>query len=382
MEAMDRIETDVCVVGAGIVGLGHAFEARERGLTVAVLERSQRAVGASVRNFGHVIVSGMQAGEPLAVALRARERWLSLGPRAGLDIRETGSVIVARVPEELELLAEIAQDGRRGAHLLTCSEIAQLAPIPTDGLIGGLHATLDLRVDPRSAVASLATLLADDPGACVHWGRPVHAIETGTVHADGLEVRAAQVIVCPGPDYDWLEPALRPRLPGLTRCKLQMVRVAAPGGRRYGPALMTGLSLVRYPGYIAHPSGEALRARVAADAPDLLERGIHLIVTQLPGGDLILGDTHEYGEAVSPFGDEQLDELVLAQARTLLGADELTVRERWHGIYPVADGDPFLIAQPLPGVAVVEVVAGIGMTTGLGVASLTFDTIAATSAVA
>jgi glycerol-3-phosphate dehydrogenase len=34
------IDTDVCVVGAGILGLAHAHEARARGLRVALLERS------------------------------------------------------------------------------------------------------------------------------------------------------------------------------------------------------------------------------------------------------------------------------------------------------------------------------------------------------
>ncbi len=141
------------------------------------------------------------------------------------------------------------------------------------------------------------------------------------------------------------------RRDGLTRCKLQMLRVAAPGGRRYRPALLTGLSLVRYPGYSDQAGADALRARIEAERPELIAAGVHLIVTQLPGGDLLLGDTHEYGDTVSPFGDERLDELVLAEARRLLGAERLEVRERWHGIYPSAPGHPFLIAEPLPGVA-------------------------------
>src|SRR5262249_42608456 len=77
------IEADVCVVGAGIVGLAHALEARKRGLRVAVLERDARAVGASVRNFGHGIVCAMDDGEAFEFALAARERWLELGARAG-----------------------------------------------------------------------------------------------------------------------------------------------------------------------------------------------------------------------------------------------------------------------------------------------------------
>jgi D-hydroxyproline dehydrogenase subunit beta len=373
MGSSSVLETDVCVVGAGIVGLAHAFEARARGLSVTVLDRSDHAAGASVRNFGHIIVSAMADGAVLESALVARERWIELGHRAGLEVHRTGTVIAARADDELAVMSEIAEDPLRGARTITAQELGRLAPIPTAGLVGGLHARLDLRVDPRRAVAALANLLDDDDEAQLLWNAPVHAVRSGAVESAIGEVRAPVVIVCPGPDHDWLAPELAPRRAGLTRCKLQMLRVAAPAGRRYAPALLTALSLLRYPGFGDRPGSEPLRMRLAAERPELTEAGIHLIVTQLPDGDLLLGDTHEYSDTVSPFGDEALDELVLAEAGCLLGVDRLEVRQRWHGVYPSAPGDPFLTSRPLPGVAVVEVVSGVGMTTALGIAPRTFD---------
>jgi FAD dependent oxidoreductase TIGR03364 len=364
---------DVCVVGAGIVGLAHALEARANGLTVTVLERHGRCVGASVRNFGHVIVSAMGDGLALECALAARERWIALGRRADLEVDQAGTLIAARAEDELEVLAGVAADPRRGARLVTPAEVGQLAPLPTGGLAGGLHAASDLRVDPRRAVAGLAALLDDDPLARVLWNTPVHEVAPGMVACAAGTVRAEAVIVCPGPDHDWLGPELAPTRRGLTRCKLQMLRVAAPAGRRYEPALLTGLSLLRYPGFSSQPGAERLARRIAAERPELTAAGVHLIVTQLPEGDLVLGDTHEYGDPVSPFGDERLDELVLDEARRLLGVARLDVRQRWHGVYPWAPGEPFAIERPAPGVAVVEIVAGIGMTTALGLAPRTFQ---------
>ncbi|RDB49440.1 FAD-dependent oxidoreductase, partial [Tsukamurella tyrosinosolvens] len=87
--------TDVLVVGAGIVGLAHAVEALDRGLTVTVVERDSRAVGASIRNFGHACVTG-QSGDLAELAHLARERWLDLDGRAGLGARATGGLAVAR----------------------------------------------------------------------------------------------------------------------------------------------------------------------------------------------------------------------------------------------------------------------------------------------
>jgi FAD dependent oxidoreductase TIGR03364 len=378
---MRCVETDVCVVGAGIVGLAHAFEARQRGLRVTVLERSARAVGASVRNFGHVVVSAMAEGTALECALATRERWIELGARASLEVREAGTVIAARAEDELEVLAEIAGDTARGGRLITADELGRLAPIPTDELVGGLHAELDLRVDPRVAVAALAALLSDDAEAQILWNTTVHEVHSGGVETSAGEVRAPVVIVCPGPDHDWLAPELAPTRAGMTRCKLQMLRVRGPRGRRYDPAILTALSLLRYPGFSGREASERLHARLAAERPELTAAGIHLIVTQLPGGDLLLGDTHEYGDTVSPFGDERLDQLVLAEATRLLGVSELEVVERWHGVYPSAPGDPFLVTWPLRGVAIVEIVSGVGMTTALGLAPRTFDARAASVAV-
>jgi FAD dependent oxidoreductase TIGR03364 len=365
-------ESDVCVVGAGIVGLAHALEARARGLTVTVVERNDRAVGASVRNFGHVIVSGMAAGEPLQVALRARQRWLALGRQAELQVLESGSLIVAREPDELELLESIAADPARGARMLDPDGAVELAPIARGGLLGALYCGLDVRVDPRRAVAALASLLDADDDARVLFGTPVLEVFEGGVRSAAGTIRAPLVIVCPGADHAWLPTELAPRRIGLTRCKLQMLRVRAPADRRCRPALLTGLSLLRYPGFSERPGADRLAARIAAERPELVRAGIHLIVTQLPGGDLLLGDTHEYGDTVSPFRDERLDELVLKEASRLLGAERLQVVERWQGVYPQAPGDPFLVQTPLPGIAVVEIVAGIGMTTALGLAPLTF----------
>lgn len=350
------------------MGLAHAHEARARGLRVVVLERSARAVGASVRNFGHGCLAAMAEGPPLECAVESRARWIDLAARAELDLWLEGTVVVARHQDELAVMEAISRDERRGARLLVASEVAELVPIPTHGVIGGLHATLDWRVDPRNAVAKLAGLLERDPEARVLWNAPVHEVCPGEVHSARASVRAPIVILCPGPDFDTLPPAFRPRRPEITRCKLQMLRVSAPGPVRYGPALMTGLSLIRYPGYMAADGALELRERLSDSHPDLLEAGVHLIVTQLPGGDLIIGDSHDYGETPAPFNEESIFELLLREARGLLGAERLEVRQRWHGVYPTAPGDPFLIENPAPGVHLVEVVSGVGMTTALGLA--------------
>ncbi len=368
------IDVDLCVVGAGIVGLAHALEARRRGLTVAVLDRDDHAAGASVRNFGHLFFTSVADGAPFERAMIARERWIELIDRAGIHATAAGTLIVARAEDEVALLESVAADPGRQARMLTSAEIGDLVPIPTDSVIAGFHSSLDLRVDPRSAVAGLASLLSEDPDAQVSWRTHVHHIEPGIVHAADLRVRASAIVVCPGPDFRSLPPELRPGLESLTLCALQMLRLAAPDSRRYSPALATGLSLVRYPAFARRPEAAPLRARLLAQRPELLEHGIHLLVTQLPDGDLIVGDTHAYADTPAPFGEERLYAWLLEEAERLLGYRP-EVRQRWHGIYPAVsqESDAFVVTAPVPGVRVVQNVAGIGMTLSPGQAPAVLD---------
>ena len=376
----ETIDADLCVIGAGIVGLAHAHEGRRRGLRVALLERDRHAVGASVRNFGHAFFASVADGADLDCAMLARARWLELGRRAGVPMRDAGTLVVARAEDELAVLEGAASNPQRGARILTAAEAGRLAPIPTDGLVGAMHATLDLRVDPRSAVARLAALLAADDGARVEWGARVHDIEPGAVHSARLTVRAPRIAVCPGPEFAGLPPRCIDGLAALTLCTLQMLRVAAPGGRRYGPSLATGLSTIRYPAFTSQPAAARVRERLLAQRPELVEAGIHLLVAQLPEGDLIVGDTHRYGETPAPFGENRLDELLLAEAATLLGAARLDVRERWLGVYPspaaghlAGAGNHLAVSAPFAGARVVEVISGLGMTMSLGAASSVLD---------
>ncbi|HTX09925.1 MAG TPA: FAD-dependent oxidoreductase [Solirubrobacteraceae bacterium] len=174
---MERaIDTDVRVVGAGIVGLAHAREARRRGLEVVVLERGERAVGASVRNFGHGFISAMADGPALECALQARERWIELGRRAGFEVLESGTVIVARHPDEVEVMAQATRDPRRAARLVE-PEVARLAAIPTE-VVAGIGMTTALGLAPRVIDEMLAGAASDGlsaaPAVAFGGARPRH----------------------------------------------------------------------------------------------------------------------------------------------------------------------------------------------------------------
>ena len=99
---------DLAVVGAGILGLAHAYAGLQRGLSVVVVDREAEAIGASVRNFGFVTVTGQEPGERWRRAMRSREVSAEVAPRVGIPIEQEGLLVVARRPEAMRLLEAFA----------------------------------------------------------------------------------------------------------------------------------------------------------------------------------------------------------------------------------------------------------------------------------
>src|SRR6202012_2003954 len=91
---MSHPTADVAIVGAGILGLAHAYLAARAGKSVVVLEKNPRATGASVRNFGMCLPLGQPAGGMLPLSLRSRELWLETLGQAKQPHRETATLIV------------------------------------------------------------------------------------------------------------------------------------------------------------------------------------------------------------------------------------------------------------------------------------------------
>lgn len=362
---------DVAVVGAGIVGLAIAYTAAKSGKKVAVFERNSQSLGASVRNFGLVWPLGQPPGPRLERALRSRAVWLELSEKAGIKVRQNGSLTLAYHEDEAAVLEEFFAGAAQAGY--NCELIAAEAvpaysqAVKPEGLRCALYSKTECTVSPRQALPQLAAYL-ESLGVSFYWGRSITHIEQGHV-SDFYEVWPAErVFICGGQDFETLYPRIF-RESGITRCKLQMMRtVAQPAGWDLGASLCAGLTLRHYENFAHCPSLAAVTERFDRENPFLREWGIHVLLSQNDHGELVIGDSHEYGWDVQPFDREDINREILKYLNQFAHFPNSAIAETWHGIYPKVPGIPELVMEVEPNVWIVNGLSGAGMTLSFGLA--------------
>jgi FAD dependent oxidoreductase TIGR03364 len=369
--ASSTTSTDVVVIGAGIVGIAIATLEAERGRRVTLLEREERTIGASVRNFGLVWPMGQPVGPLWARAQRSRARWLDFAGKAGFHAAANGSLHLAHNELEKTVLEEflrIAPPDFQG-HWIEGAEVpSRCAAVKRKGLVGGVWSPHEATVDGREALPKMLAWLARERGVDVRFDAAVSRVEAPEVWSAAGRFRAGRIYVCTGAELRILYPEVY-RASGITNCKLQMWRTPPqPGAWRLGPSLCAGLTLLHYAAFAGCPSLPLLKKSFEQTHPEYLENGIHVLVSQNGSGEMILGDTHHYGVSQDPFLHEKLDALVAKYLATFAAFPENRVAERWMGVYAKLPGKTEFVHQPEPGVTVVNALSGAGMTLSFGLA--------------
>jgi FAD dependent oxidoreductase TIGR03364 len=363
---------DDAVIGAGILGLAHAYHLARRGRRVIVFEKTPRAMGASVRNFGMLWPIGQPLGPLRQLAMRSLELWLEVLKSSGQWHEQTGSLHLAYRDDEAQVLREFVQemsaDGE-GVVLLGPDEVGQrTSAVKLDGLQLALYSPHEVCVDPREIIAALPQWLASRFGVVFEFGRMITAVETFRVISGRQSWSADRVWICSGDElHSLFADQFDER--GLVRCKLQMMRSEPLGReRRIGPMLAGGLTLRHYSSFQNCPTLSALRRRVSEESPWFDRHGIHVLASQNGRGELTIGDSHEYGDSIEPFDKAEIDEHILNYLKTFIDLPGLRIASRWHGTYVKHATLPYVLFHPLPGVTAITGVGGAGMTLSFGLA--------------
>jgi FAD dependent oxidoreductase TIGR03364 len=358
------------IIGAGIVGLATARALAVRGYCVTVFERNERAVGASIRNFGMVWPIGQATGPMYERAMLSRAIWKEVCTEARIWHDEVGSLHMAYHHDELQAIKEYVEVNAayRDCELLTPKETLQKSPaVNPNGLKGALWSADEMIVESRVAIGQIAEFLADKYDVQFYWNTAISRISYPMVYSGNQTWDADEIFVCTGTEFETLYPELF-AAQDITKCKLQMMRlVAQPDDWRIGPALCGGLSMIHYPGFKAAASLPQLRKRYEEQYAEYLQWGIHVMASQNGNGELTIGDSHEYGLVHDPFDKEFINKLITDYLRTFAVFKNWQLLQSWHGIYPkMTNGVYELVMDAEPGVTIINGMGGNGMTLSFG----------------
>jgi len=325
----------ILIVGGGIIGTAHAFEAIKAGHQVIQLERDEVARSASVRNFGLVWVSGRKSGAELQAAVRARQLWDEIHLAIPeMLFRANGSLTLAINKEEIAVMEECLRKedaSLRQWQILDREETQKINPALRGNYLASLWCPLDATVEPGSVLHSMREHLLRNERYL--WRNnldvvDVHSSESkAVIVARNGEVFEGDIaIICPGADHTSLFKEQLDTAP-LRRVRLQMMSTA-PLDEVLTTSIADGDSMRYYPGYEV-----PMRDNLPPQHHIASTNHMQLLMVQRADGSLTIGDTHEYAEPFEFKLDEDPYTYLHEVASNLLGKKLPPIARRWDGIY-------------------------------------------------
>jgi glycine oxidase len=312
----DSQRVDVAIAGGGIIGMAIAWRARERGMSVTVLERDTPGHGTSRVAAGMLapVVEaefGPAGRRLLELGLRAAQLWPTFASElkacTGVDVglMRSGTLLLARDEDdarELERQLAFRQSLGLSVTRLRPSEAREREPALAPTLRLALEADDDHSVDPRLVLDALGRV-CETAGVDLRAHTPVAGIQldvsgkrvAGVVLEDGQLLRAAHVVLAAGPWSGQIDgvPAAA-RVP-VRPVKGQILRLRDPAG----PGLLR--RVVRFRGGYLVPRADGRYVLGAT----VEERGFELSPTA--GGVYeLLRDAHELVPGISELEIEEL----------------------------------------------------------------------------
>jgi FAD dependent oxidoreductase TIGR03364 len=368
---------DLIVVGAGVLGTFHAYHAAKAGRRVLLLEKDRYPVGATVRNFGQVVPSGL-AGRWFEHGRRSLEIYGDIQRETDLTIRQNGTVYIASDEAEWTLANELhdryAELGYASELLSKAQCLAKYPSLQPDYVRGAIFFPQEVSVEPDQMIHRLIDYCQQKLGVDYRPASTVVGVEeTGTQGAwvtlnNGQQFSADRLLICSGHEVRLLFPDVLANA-NLVVSKLQMLKVAPVAGLNLPGNILTGLTIRRYEAFEACPSFASLVT--PEPLAELKKWGIHILFKQAIDGSIIVGDSHEYAPATAQedlgfHTQEYINQLMLTEAQRIVQFP-LVVQQAWAGFYSQTKAEIFEHTIT-DSIRIVTGIGGKGMTSSAGYA--------------
>ncbi len=369
---------DLIVVGGGVLGTFHAYHAMNNGLKVALVEKDGKPQGATVRNFGQVVPSGMNS-KWQAFGRESLRIYKKIQSKFDISVRQEGSIYLASNDEEVQLLEELHTINISNSYpseLLTKEKCLLKYPnLRSDYVKAGLFFPEEIMVEPRVMINRLHEYLRQS-GVDLYMGETIlecdllrNGVQLYT--AQNRMLSAPKVIICNGSDFKTLYPKLF-NDSDLIVSKLQMMQTKVQPNYTLPSSVLTGLSIRRYEAFAECPSFAAIKAKEETDS---LEKkwGVHILFKQATDGSMIIGDSHEYVPAnrIDELGIDlnmDIDNFIVQEAKKIFDLPTYEIQNRWFGLYSQCKTTDIYQHTIDEDVHIVTGIGGKGMTGSAGFA--------------
>ena len=196
---MTQVETDVAILGGGLIGCATAYYLRKRGRGVVLLERGYVGGGSSGVNFGNLRLQGHHLPE-LPLALRSQAIWETLEAELGesVEFAQLGHVHLALNETHVATMRAFAAAARPlglRVELLDRAETLRRWPFLTEATQGASWSWRDAVANPRLATPAFARA-ALALGATIHEQTDVLEIAHSAGHFT-LRTATGPVVTAP-----------------------------------------------------------------------------------------------------------------------------------------------------------------------------------------
>ena len=370
---------DLLIIGGGVVGSFFAYHATASGKNVILLERNSLPVGATVRNFGQVVPSGLdEIWQPYG--RESLEIYHSIQAQFDISVRQQGSIYLASNDDELTLIHELHAINSKAhyrSELWSAAQCYERYPqLRTGYCVGGLFFPQEVSVNPRTMIHQLHKFLATSEHfesrfqttvreLCIDGGGLVKATTNS-----GEELFASRAIVCSGSEFGLLYPE-RFLASDLKAVKLQMLRLKPQPQSVLPGNILTGLSIRRYESFSQCPSWNAIKAREPSESL-AKQWGVHILFKQEADGGIIVGDSHEYASVAEydKLGFDlstDINQFMISEAEKIMNLPSWDVESSWAGIYCQTEHSSGIFTETIDDqVHVVTGIGGKGMTSSAG----------------